>query len=113
MQNNINIDLEGSEVVVGWNDRGLAGYAVHKGDVWSCVTTNGPKLHICRHGDSVLRWLHDAGEADFFESLSDRKDLRKLIAAGARQRDEAEETPAKNEERKTPIDTLSAIAACG
>ncbi len=110
---NINIDLEQSEAVVGWNEHGLAGYAVHKGDIWSCVTTDGPLLHICRHGDSVLRWLHEAGNADFFESLSDRKDLRKLIAAGACKRIDVASPAEENEDQPTTIDLLSGISACG
>ena len=76
-----NIDLERSEAVIAWNDHGLAGYAVHKGDIWSCVTATHsvPATHIFRHGDAAIRWLHENGDANFFESLSDRRDLRPLL----------------------------------
>jgi len=78
-----NIDLERSEAVIAWNDHGLAGYAVHKGDIWSCVTSTHsvPATHTFRHGEAALHWLHEKGEAVFFESLSDRRDLRPLIEA--------------------------------
>lgn len=81
----INLNLDQSEAVVGWNSRGLVGYALHKGDTWSCVTSTqpGPLLHVCRHGDAALRWLHENGQAEFFESLDDPRDLNGLIDSQA------------------------------
>jgi hypothetical protein len=82
----VNIDMEQSEAVIGWNQRGLAGYAVHKGNVWACVACAppGPVTHVFRRGDAALRWLHDAGAASSFESLADSSDLNHLIGPDTR-----------------------------
>jgi len=81
----LNLNVEASEAVVGWNQHGLAGYVVHHGQFWTCVASTRPELatHVFRRVDTALRWLQDTANADFFESLVDPHDLSGLIDSQA------------------------------
>jgi len=77
----LNLNVEESGAVVGWNKKGLAGYLVQRGTLWMGVasTKSDASTHVFKRADSAIRWLKDTAAAESFETLSDADDLAPLV----------------------------------
>ena len=78
-----NLNAQDSAAIVGWSSHGLAGYAVHAGDRWSCYGRDsvGEARRIFRRAGAAMRWLRQTARAQRFESLADPDELSDVLAA--------------------------------
>lgn len=89
-----NLNAQDSAAILGWSRDGLAGYAIHAGDCWSCYGRDslGEARRIYRRAGAAMRWLRQTARAQRFESLADPDELNEVLASAMSRDDVASPT---------------------
>jgi hypothetical protein len=81
-----NLDAQTSTAILGWNGKGLVGYAVRGGEgTWSCYGQDemGEARRTYRRAGAAMKWLRRTANARRFESLAAPDELGEVLQESA------------------------------